>query len=98
MHCIVLYCIVLYYTIFYCNACILLYFIVYCTVLYCTVLYCIVLYYIVLYCVFSHTLKNTANQRPGLPLHILRYATDNIQRVVFLSTFPSLLARILGSI
>ena len=25
-----------------------------------------------------HALKNTANQRPGLPLHILRYATGNI--------------------
>ena len=38
-----------------------------CNVLYCTVLYCIALYYIVLYYVLSHTLKNTANQRPGLP-------------------------------
>ena len=28
----------------------------------------------------SHALKNTANQRPGLPLHILRYATGNMQR------------------
>ena len=48
----------------------------------------------------SHTLKNTANQRPGFPLHILRYATGNMQRVVFHSTFPSLLARnsLLGSI
>ena len=26
----------------------------------------------------SHALKNTANQRPGLPLHILRYATGSI--------------------
>ena len=45
------------------------------------------------YELLSHALKNTANQRPGLPLHILRYATGNIQRVVFYSTFPSLLAR-----
>ena len=46
-----------------------------------------------------HALKNTANQRPGLPLHILRYVTGNMQRVVFHSTFPSLLARnsLLGS-
>ena len=43
--------------------------------------------------------KKTANQRPGLPLHILRYATGNMQRVVFHSTFPSFLARnsLLGS-
>ena len=27
------------------------------------------------YYILSHTLKNTANQRPGLPLHILRYST-----------------------
>ena len=27
------------------------------------------------YMYLSHALKNTANQRPGLPLHILRYAT-----------------------
>ena len=46
-----------------------------------------------LYCILSHALKNTANQRPGLPFHILRYATGNIQRVVFHSTFPSFLAR-----
>ena len=26
----------------------------------------------------SHALKNTANQRPGLPLYILRYATGSI--------------------
>ena len=26
----------------------------------------------------SYTLKNTANQRPGFPLHILRYATGSI--------------------
>ena len=48
----------------------------------------------------SHTLKYTANHRPGLPLHILRYATGNMQRLVFHSTFPSFLARnsLLGSI
>ena len=33
------------------------------------------------YVVLSHTLKNTANQRPGLLLHILRYTmgTGNMQ-------------------
>ena len=36
-----------------------------------------VLYYIVYY-ILSHTLKNTANQRPGLPLHNLWYATGII--------------------
>ena len=43
----------------------------------------------------SHALKNTANRRPRLPLHILRYATGNMQQVVF-----HLLARnsLLGSI
>ena len=48
----------------------------------------------------SHALKNSANQRPRLPLHILRYATGNMQRVVFHSNFPSFLARnsLLGSI
>ena len=30
------------------------------------------------YELLSHALKNTANQRPGLPLHILRYATGSI--------------------
>ena len=40
----------------------------------------------------SYALKNTANQSPGLPLHILQYASINLQRVVFdHSTFPSLL-------
>ena len=38
-------------------------------------------------------MKNTANQRPGLSLHILRYAAGNMQRVVIHSTFPSFLAR-----
>ena len=32
-----------------------------------------------LYYYLSHALKNTANQRPELPLHILRYATGSIQ-------------------
>ena len=52
------------------------------------------------YMYLSHALKNKANRRPGLPLHILRYVTGNMQRVVFHSTFPSLLARnsLLGSI
>ena len=30
------------------------------------------------FCFISHALKNTSNQRPGLPLHILRYATGSI--------------------
>ena len=52
------------------------------------------------YIYLSRALKNRADQRPGLPLYILRYATGNIQRVVFYSTFPSFLARnsLLGSI
>ena len=64
----------------------------YCTVLYCIGLYCIVLYFIP--CLEKYS------QRPGLPLHILRYTTGNMQRVVFHSTFPILLARnsLLGSI
>ena len=32
----------------------------------------------ILYSILSHALKNTANRRPGLPLHILRYATGSI--------------------
>ena len=99
--CIVLYCIVLYNIVLCCV-------VMYCITLYCVVLLCIVLYYIVsccyvlcctilccvvVRCILSHALKNTANQRPGLPLHILRYVTGNMQRVVFHSTFPSLLAR-----
>ena len=31
---------------------------------------------IITYTDLSHALKNTANQRPGLPLHILRYAIN----------------------
>ena len=53
----------------------------------CSVLCC----FIVLY--FIQCFKKKANQRPGLPLHILRYVTGNIQRVVFHSAFPSLLVR-----
>ena len=45
----------------------------------------------VLYIYLSHALKNTANQRPGLPLHILLYAMGNMQWVVFYFTLPSLL-------
>ena len=67
--CTVLCCTVLYCAVIYCLCCTLLY----CAVLYCTVLCCAVLY-----CTLSHALKNTANQRPGLPLHILRYATGGI--------------------
>ena len=51
------------------------------------------MYCSVLYCVLSRVYKNTANQRPGLLLHILRYATGIMQRIMFHSTFPSLLAR-----
>ena len=40
-----------------------------------------------------HALKNTANQRTGLSLHILRYATGSMRWVVLHSTFPSLLTR-----
>ena len=39
----------------------------------------------------SHAMKNTANQRQGLPLHILQYAMGNMQWVVFHFTFLSLL-------
>ena len=46
----------------------------------------------VAYSTLSQALKNTANHWPGLPLHILRYATGNMQQVGFHSTFPSLLA------
>ena len=31
--------------------------------------------YIDIYIYISHALKNATNQRPGLPLHILQYAT-----------------------
>ena len=34
--------------------------------------------YVYVYVYLSLALKNTANQRPGLPLHILRYATGSI--------------------
>ena len=44
------------------------------------------------YFVVSHPSKNTANQRPGKPLHILRYPPGSIQRVVFHLAFPPLLA------
>ena len=69
-------------------------------ILYCITLYYIIFYYIILYYSLSHALKNTANQRPGLPLQILLYATGNMQWVVFHSTFPSLLVcnSLLGSI
>ena len=40
----------------------------------------------------SHTVKNTANQKPGEPLNTLRYSMGSIQRVVFHSAFPSCLA------
>ena len=65
-------------------------------VLHCIVLhrmYCIVLHRIVLYCILSHALKNTASQRPGLPLHTLRYATGNMQRVICNGQYSTLLSR-----
>ena len=34
--------------------------------------------YIPSYPHLSHALKNTANQKPGLPLHILQYGTGSI--------------------
>ena len=39
------------------------------------VLYCSILYFILFYFISSHALKKTANQKPGLPLHILWYST-----------------------
>ena len=35
-----------------------------------------------------HAKENTANQKPGKPLHILQYTMGNKQRVVFHITFP----------
>ena len=32
----------------------------------------------VVYCILSHAKENTANQKPGMPLHILRYPTRSI--------------------
>ena len=32
-----------------------------------------------MYRILSHALKNTANLRPGKPLHIMRYPTGSIQ-------------------
>ena len=57
---------------------------------YCTVLFCNIMYFNILYCVLFHALKNTANQRPGLPLHILWYAMGSMQRVVFHLYFPGI--------
>ena len=36
--------------------------------------------------------ENIANQKAGKPLLILQYATGNMQRLIFQSTFPSFLA------
>ena len=41
-------------------------------------------------CIVSHAKENSANRKRGKPLHILRYATDNLQRVVFNATFTPL--------
>ena len=78
---ILLFCIELYFILLYCF--VLNYIVLYCIGLFCFVLYCFVCYiyiyiYIYIYNILSHTLKNTANQRPGLPLHILRYETGSI--------------------
>ena len=48
--------------------------------------------YITLLCIYmylSHALKITANQRPGLPLHILRYATG-MRAIVYWGPFENL--------
>ena len=45
------------------------------------------------YYILYHANENTARQKPGKLLHVLRYATGNMPRVVFHSTFPSFLAR-----
>ena len=37
----------------------------------------------IIYIHLFHALKNTANQGPGLPLHILRHATGNMQWVIY---------------
>ena len=49
------------------------------------------------YFVVSNPSKNTANQRPGKPLHILRYPPGSIQRVVFHLAFTPLLASVYRS-
>ena len=108
LRCIVLCCVVLLCIVFVVLLCIVLCSIVLCSIVlcciefYCIVLYCVVLYCIVLYCILSHALKTTANLTGHdiLPLHILRYATGNMQWYSTLSTFPSLLAHnsLLGSI
>ena len=84
LYCTLLYSTLLHSSLFYSTAhalphCTILY----CTILYSVVLYCTVLYYAILYhtipyYTLSHALKDIANQRPGLPLHILRYATGSI--------------------
>ena len=86
LHYIILYYIILYYIILYYT--ILYYTISYHIISYHIISYHIISYYIILYYIMScyvlfyyiisHSLKNTANQRPGLPLHILRYATGSI--------------------
>ena len=45
------------------------------------------------YIALFHAKENAVNQKPGKQLKILRYATDNMQRMVFHFAFPSLLAR-----
>ena len=88
----VLYCTLLYSTLLYFTLLFSILLRMHCrTVLYCTVLYCIVqcrsvLYRTVLsYTITYHTilyfipcLERYSQQRPGLPLHILRYATGSI--------------------
>ena len=36
-----------------------------------------------MYCILSNALKNTVNQRPGLPLNVLRYATGNMGNTLY---------------
>ena len=73
----------------------------YSTLLYYTILYYTILYYTnyaILY--FIPCLEKYSQSEARITLHILRYATGNMQRVVFHSTFPSFLPRnsLLGSI
>ena len=56
--------------------CVLL-FCAWCSYLNFVLMYVLYLCTTILYCTLSHALKNTANQRPGFSLHILRYATGS---------------------
>ena len=54
-------------------------------------MWCDVLYCNAFYAVLKANIRKY--QKPGKPLHILQYAMGNKQRIVFHSTFSSLLAR-----